>query len=81
MKKQVARFNRKSLFLLGLILVAFVAGFLLRGGSKSEVVEKLEEVTHDHQSEIWTCSMHPQIKMPKPGQCPICFMDRSLFLR
>jgi Cu(I)/Ag(I) efflux system membrane fusion protein len=23
----------------------------------------------------WTCSMHPQIKLPKPGQCPICFMD------
>lgn len=25
--------------------------------------------------EQWTCSMHPQIKLPKPGQCPICFMD------
>lgn len=24
---------------------------------------------------IWTCSMHPQIRMPKPGKCPICFMD------
>lgn len=23
----------------------------------------------------WTCSMHPQIKLPKPGQCPICGMD------
>ncbi len=23
----------------------------------------------------WTCSMHPQIKLPGPGQCPICFMD------
>ena len=22
----------------------------------------------------WTCSMHPQIKLPKPGKCPICFM-------
>lgn len=24
---------------------------------------------------IWTCSMHPQIRMPAPGQCPICGMD------
>ncbi len=24
---------------------------------------------------LWTCSMHPQIKLPKPGQCPICGMD------
>ena len=35
---------------------------------------------HKHQSEavqdsIWTCSMHPQIKMPQPGKCPICGMD------
>lgn len=27
------------------------------------------------EAAIWTCSMHPQIKMPKPGKCPICFMD------
>jgi len=27
----------------------------------------------DHQ--IWTCSMHPQIRMHEPGQCPICGMD------
>jgi CopA family copper-resistance protein len=24
--------------------------------------------------EIWTCPMHPQIKMDKPGKCPICGM-------
>ena len=29
----------------------------------------------DEKPEIWTCPMHPQIKMPKPGQCPICGMD------
>ncbi|KKM13481.1 hypothetical protein LCGC14_1715810 [marine sediment metagenome] len=23
----------------------------------------------------WTCSMHPQVKMPKPGKCPICGME------
>ncbi|MBF0197149.1 MAG: efflux RND transporter periplasmic adaptor subunit [Planctomycetes bacterium] len=40
---------------------------------------------HDHESSAmesavekqstWTCSMHPQIKLPKQGKCPICFMD------
>ncbi|HEX9794661.1 MAG TPA: efflux RND transporter periplasmic adaptor subunit, partial [Planctomycetota bacterium] len=25
--------------------------------------------------EIWTCSMHPQVRLPGPGQCPICAMD------
>ena len=27
------------------------------------------------QGETWTCSMHPQIRQPGPGQCPICGMD------
>lgn len=34
---------------------------------------------HVHGTEesttIWTCSMHPQIQLPKPGKCPICGMD------
>jgi membrane fusion protein, copper/silver efflux system len=25
-------------------------------------------------SDIWTCSMHPQIRLPSPGRCPICGM-------
>ncbi|MBU4264188.1 MAG: efflux RND transporter periplasmic adaptor subunit [Proteobacteria bacterium] len=40
------------------------------------------EQAHDEQGQasktaatIWTCSMHPQIQLPEPGQCPICFMD------
>ena len=24
---------------------------------------------------VFTCSMHPQIKLAKPGKCPICAMD------
>lgn len=39
----------------------------------------ITEATHEHEdtehAETWTCSMHPQIKMDKPGKCPICAMD------
>ncbi len=38
--------------------------------------------THTHEAnsvstaeETWTCSMHPQIRQPEPGDCPICGMD------
>lgn len=24
---------------------------------------------------VWTCSMHPQVRLPAPGLCPICGMD------
>lgn len=39
-----------------------------------------EKHDHDHgtetaQESIWTCSMHPQIRMDKPGKCPLCAMD------
>ena len=27
------------------------------------------------QSDVWTCSMHPQIRLPNPGRCPICGMQ------
>jgi Cu(I)/Ag(I) efflux system membrane fusion protein len=25
--------------------------------------------------QVWTCAMHPQIKMDKPGKCPLCGMN------
>jgi len=39
-----------------------------------------KEDNHNHAAEvaketIWTCSMHPQIRMDAPGKCPICGMD------
>ncbi|WP_420572916.1 efflux RND transporter periplasmic adaptor subunit [Kordia sp.] len=27
------------------------------------------------ETTMWTCSMHPQIMLPEPGDCPICGMD------
>jgi Cu(I)/Ag(I) efflux system membrane fusion protein len=39
----------------------------------------VDESTHQHidelTNEVWTCSMHPQIRQDKPGKCPICAMD------
>jgi Cu(I)/Ag(I) efflux system membrane fusion protein len=25
--------------------------------------------------QFWTCSMHPHVRLPRPGNCPICGMD------
>jgi Cu(I)/Ag(I) efflux system membrane fusion protein len=35
----------------------------------------LVQTTDEEGNVVWTCSMHPQIRLPEPGQCPICFMD------
>ncbi len=34
-----------------------------------------QEVTDGKSEQIWTCSMHPQIRQPNSGLCPICEMD------
>lgn len=37
-----------------------------------------QPATHEHEAvtdSVWTCSMHPQIRSPKPGKCPLCGMD------
>ncbi len=57
------------------LIIGLVLGWIFFHSS-----EKTTEASHNHveQAEvatIWTCSMHPQIKQDKPGQCPICAMD------
>jgi membrane fusion protein, copper/silver efflux system len=37
--------------------------------------EKRQPVTIQKETTIWTCAMHPQIRMPAPGKCPICGME------
>ena len=65
---------RRILFAVA-IIVAFAFGLLLRGGGESSSPNEVH-AEQDHAAEtVWTCSMHPQIKLPKAGQCPICFMD------
>lgn len=81
-KRLLARHWKWLLFGAVVFLLGLYAG---RGGSRR--VENLDpHAGHKHgaaslrssapqKKTIWTCSMHPQIRMPKPGKCPICFMD------
>lgn len=63
-----------------LVIMAFALGYYLPHwhGREAATVTKTED-SHDHSKDVkptlWTCSMHPQIKLPNPGKCPICFME------
>jgi Cu(I)/Ag(I) efflux system membrane fusion protein len=61
----------------GFIVLAFILGILISGGSGGEAGHEhgQEQAGEAPKAETWTCSMHPQIRQPKPGKCPICFMD------
>ena len=73
------RFGRAGLKVILIIIVAFVVGYAVRGFK----VSPPPDAGNNHRSEMgqsettqwWTCSMHPQVRQPKPGKCPICFMD------
>ena len=56
------------------VLAAFGLGLLLRGGDGGPGTAG-PAAGAPAEAVIWTCSMHPQIRLPKPGKCPICFMD------
>ncbi|HET9571622.1 MAG TPA: efflux RND transporter periplasmic adaptor subunit [Bacteroidales bacterium] len=49
----------------------FIGWLLFHSPSTKPAVHQHDEA----KKEIWTCSMHPQIKSDKPGLCPICAMD------
>lgn len=56
-------------------VTAFVLGAMVFGGGTPTAHSDASEANIAPVAEVWTCSMHPQIKLPKPGKCPICFMD------
>lgn len=59
-----------------LVLAAFVLGFMIRGcWQGSDSVHSRAVGDAERQVTMWTCSMHPQIRQPAPGKCPICAMD------
>lgn len=46
------------------------------GCEKKEHAEQ-SGMTHEKApaGDLWTCSMHPEVKQAKPGKCPTCTMD------
>jgi Cu(I)/Ag(I) efflux system membrane fusion protein len=72
--------NKNIIYISVALIVGLLGGFLLFGGGSADKATINVKDTHDHSEEIasnqmWTCSMHPQIMQPEPGDCPICGMD------
>ncbi|SHI63806.1 membrane fusion protein, Cu(I)/Ag(I) efflux system [Arenibacter nanhaiticus] len=65
---------KKYILYVGILLAGLLMGWLLFGesASKGDQHDPSGEVA---ESQLWTCSMHPQIMQPEAGDCPICGMD------
>jgi Cu(I)/Ag(I) efflux system membrane fusion protein len=64
--------QKKSLLILA---VVFVVGLLV--GRSCAPRKKVSDVAASTPAEatVWMCAMHPQIRQPSPGPCPLCAMD------
>lgn len=60
-------FIRRTLVLLivGAVIVVVFAALVMRPSASA---------INSAAGEVWTCSMHPQVRLPSPGRCPICGM-------
>lgn len=63
-------YTRSTMLVIGGIFL----GWLIFHQSKNEKTSKVQTVEEGKHT-IWTCAMHPQIRMDKPGKCPICGME------
>ncbi|MCF6332605.1 MAG: efflux RND transporter periplasmic adaptor subunit [Draconibacterium sp.] len=82
MKKFIQKIQQNLPLIGGTLVIGLFLGWLFfHGGNDNSTVLAQQEAAghegHNHETaaEIWTCSMHPQIKQDHPGKCPICAMD------
>lgn len=56
-----------------ILIIALATGYFMGQGSKRPVGNP-SLVSAPTSQQVYTCSMHPQVRMDKPGKCPICEM-------
>jgi Cu(I)/Ag(I) efflux system membrane fusion protein len=66
--------NKNILKMLGILFAGVLLGWIFFGGNNTSKTEHEHNIAENAET-IWTCSMHPQIRMNEPGQCPICGME------
>tara|TARA_R110002012_G_scaffold206357_2_gene376190 strand:- start:56960 stop:58732 length:1773 start_codon:yes stop_codon:yes gene_type:complete len=65
---------KKYIVYIGILAVGLLLGWVIFGKSSNQETEQNHDAVAA-TNQMWTCSMHPQIMQPEPGDCPICGMD------
>lgn len=71
-ERPLARLPQVWLLAAGFVFGMVAATSLRCGRSTSS---EARTVAGESQEELWTCSMHPQIRQSEAGTCPLCGMD------
>ncbi|QTD37330.1 efflux RND transporter periplasmic adaptor subunit [Polaribacter batillariae] len=67
--------NKHVVIYLGILAFGVLLGYFFFRNPSKEVAQEHNHEAISKTNEMWTCSMHPQIMQPEPGDCPICGMD------
>jgi len=64
-----------ALVILGVLLGYAARGWLSPPGPVEPASTEAGPAPADEAAvQLWTCSMHPQIRKTEPGRCPVCAM-------
>lgn len=66
----------KRIFTKTILLIALAVAVIAGGAALflNKSSDGGADSTAEASGQVWTCSMHPQVRLPKPGKCPICSM-------
>lgn len=74
--KTIIKYIRKNYkLIIGVLLIGSVTGYFFGKSSRPGISKFSHQHIEQSTNQIWTCSMHPQVRQDEPGQCPICGMD------
>ncbi|MDL5054116.1 efflux RND transporter periplasmic adaptor subunit [Oscillatoria laete-virens NRMC-F 0139] len=68
--------NRRIILVLAITaLMAGLTGYFAGRGSQANSGSTASDAKSSiNKKSVWTCSMHPQVRLSGPGKCPICEM-------
>lgn len=73
---RMTRLCKWGISILMLIAAGFLLGYVVSPGSGTGTADAaMQGMDAGQSSQLWYCSMHPQIIRHGPGKCPICEMD------
>ncbi|PKL46396.1 MAG: hypothetical protein CVV42_16545 [Candidatus Riflebacteria bacterium HGW-Riflebacteria-2] len=75
MKSGLIENNKPYMSLLAVFLIGLITGYLFFAEQKPMPASDEHSEHKEEVAQIWTCSMHPEVRQYKTGKCPKCFMD------
>ncbi|SDA74900.1 membrane fusion protein, Cu(I)/Ag(I) efflux system [Algoriphagus alkaliphilus] len=67
--------NKFALITLTLVIGVLFGWLIKPSPSQLETTDGHNHGLESLSKQLWTCSMHPQVKLSEPGDCPLCGMD------